>query len=223
MKQNPSSYDESFRRNFHALMSSVHTVIPGVIEKYDGKRIGNVKPQIQKKLADGTYLELPVIEEVPIIFPGATDFGMTWPLQKGDPVMLHFAERSIEEWLNDGGEAKPEDARRFSLTDAIAIPGMYNLSEPFPESNNEDFMIIYKESSIKILEDEIIELVSNSDINITGAGDINIDGDGAFSITTSDDISLESTGEVEIKNSAGTFTIKSSGQIDLNGNLTVDP
>lgn len=154
----PQTLSDTLKRSFHTLMSSVHTTMPGSIEKYDGKRIASVKPNVQRRLADGTYLELPVIEEVPVLFLGSSDFSFTYPLKKGDPVMIHFCERSIEEWLQSGTESKPEDLRRFSLTDAIAVPGLYNDKAKFPESNNKDVDIIYKNATIKLKPDGTINL-----------------------------------------------------------------
>jgi hypothetical protein len=173
-KNNPQTYSESFTRNFKALMSNVHTALPGVIENYTGNRIASVKPQVQKPLADGTYLDLPVIEEVPIIFPSTSEFSFTYPLKKGDPVWIMFAERSIEEWIKNGGNSKPSDIRRFSLTDAVAIPGVFNNKVEFPQSDNNNVTIQFKDKSITI--------DTNGNINIDGTA-INLNGDSKSFVT----------------------------------------
>jgi len=46
---------------------------------------------------------------------------------KGDSCLLVFAEGALDDWLN-GGES--EDLRKYDLTDAIAIPGVYNFGIP---------------------------------------------------------------------------------------------
>lgn len=242
----PQSYAESFVRNFNVLASGIHTALPGKIETYDGKRVCSVKPLVQKKLADGTYLPLPVIEEVPLVMPGSTDFGMTYPLKKGDPVLILFMERSIEEWLSNGVDAKPVDLRRFSLTDAVCIPGIFNNSFPFPESNNEDFILRYKEGIITIKEDTTIEfkndksavsMDADGNISMTNEkatvtykadGEILIDnGNGSYTIAPDGEITIQNgsgafsvatSGEVTINSGAGDITVTASGNIEMNGN-----
>ena len=162
-ENNPQTYAESFKRNFSVLMSNIHTSTVGVIENYEGGRICSVKPQVQKRLGDGTYLELPVIEEVPLMFMGGSEFSFTYPLKKGDPVLIIFTERSIEEWIASGGEVTPEDVRRFALTDAIAIAGLPNGGIELIEANNEDVNIQYKDSYIKIKKDGTVEMLGDAD------------------------------------------------------------
>ena len=44
------------------------------------------------------------------------------PIKSGDYVMLVFGERSIDKVLLSGSEVDPDDLRKHSLNDAIAIP-----------------------------------------------------------------------------------------------------
>lgn len=116
---------ELLRRAVKHGLSNIHTALPAQIESYDHtEQRASVKPLIKKSYRDGKVESLPVIERVPVIFPRGTDFSMTWPLQQGDTVLLVFSERSMEKWLAKGGEQEPGDTRQFSLTDAIAIPGL---------------------------------------------------------------------------------------------------
>jgi hypothetical protein len=51
-------------------------------------------------------------------------------LVAGDPVLLVFAERSLENWLNSGEVSAAPDYSRFALKDAIAIPGIRSKGNP---------------------------------------------------------------------------------------------
>ena len=128
----PETMSTLFERNFKVLMSGVHTALPGQILEYDGSRAVTVQPMVSKKLTDGTYLKLPKIVDVPLIFPGSTQGVFRFPIKKGDGVLLVFSERSIEEWMNSGKVGEPEDIRRFSLSDAIAIPGLFFREQEMP-------------------------------------------------------------------------------------------
>lgn len=108
-------------------LKHVHTAIPGVIESYSAtKRKASVRPTINIKLEDNTVLKMPVITNVPVVFPSSSAVSITWPLQKGDGVLIIFSEASLENWLSLASGVDETDPRRFALSDAIAIPGLFN-------------------------------------------------------------------------------------------------
>lgn len=108
----------------------VHTALPARIERYDASRqMADVKPLIQaNSLLESGAVEaepLPVICDVPVVFPGAGGFRLTFPVKEGDYVLLVFAEASMDTWLEVGGDPDPRDYRRHHLADAIAIVGLH--------------------------------------------------------------------------------------------------
>lgn len=116
-----------------ALMD-VHTAIPGEVTRYDAAlQLCDVKPQVKAPVVqpDGSteYESLPIVTNVPVVFPGAGGFRMTFPVQNGDTVLLIFSEASIDRWLEAGGDVEPGDTRRHHLADAIAVPGLHPKSK----------------------------------------------------------------------------------------------
>lgn len=109
-------------------IANIHTASPGVILSYDG-HLASVKPLNKFKVPDGRTIDMPVIVGVPVIFPSGSggNASVTFPIAVGDGCLLVFAENAIDDWLK-GGES--EDYRKHDLTDAIAIPGLYNFSMP---------------------------------------------------------------------------------------------
>ena len=110
-------------------LARVHTGLPAVVVSYDRvTQRAHVQPVIRGRYTDGeggsgTYRP-PVLPNVPVIFPSATGVSLTWDLSPGDPVWLMCAERSTDEWRATGeADITPADFRRFSLSDAVAIPG----------------------------------------------------------------------------------------------------
>ena len=117
-------------------LSDLHTMLPGQIEKYDERtQKADVKPLIKRTviLSDSTELppeSLPVIANVPIIFPQGSGFFFSVPLTKGDYVMLLFCERSIDQYISGSGiDTDPVDVRKHDLSDAVAIPGFVPYSK----------------------------------------------------------------------------------------------
>jgi hypothetical protein len=112
-------------------LDDVHVMLPGRVEKYDAaSQTASVKPVLKRRLklqGDSELVEaLPVIPRVPIVFPRAGGFFVSFPIAPGDFVMLVFSERSLDKWLQgNGGDTDPDDFRRHDLSDAVAIPGLY--------------------------------------------------------------------------------------------------
>ena len=113
-------------------LSNLHTCLPGRVEKYDPEtQKADVKPLLKRKFKDNTEIELPVIVNAPVVFPRSGGGSLTFPVVKGDGVLLLFSERSLDQWLSAGGDVAPDDRRKFDLSDAIAIPGL----NPFTMDN----------------------------------------------------------------------------------------
>jgi hypothetical protein len=132
------------------LSAKVHTCLPGVVDSYDpaGPKV-NVKPLVEKRFLNGTYLPLPVIVDVPVQFLRSNRFHCSFPLARGDTGLILFAERSISEWLtNDGREVKPRDGRKFSLTDAIFIPGVFAFGRGAKIEDGSKFELAFDDAKI---------------------------------------------------------------------------
>ena len=132
-------------------LEGIHTSLPGRIESYDYKtQKASVKPLVKRVYRDGRTESLPVIDAVPVVFPRSGGASLTFPVKRGDGVLLVFAERALENWLTSGGEQEPGDPRRFDLTDAIAVPGLIPFTEGSKAQNNSDVLLTYNGASLKI-------------------------------------------------------------------------
>lgn len=117
-------------------MKDLRVAVPGRVESYDSStQTADIKPmvgdQFQEEDGSTTDISLPIISKVPVIFPGAGSFRITFPVTPGDTVLLVFSDRSIDGWLDQGGESFPSDRRRHHLSDAVAIPGLHPNNAPW--------------------------------------------------------------------------------------------
>ncbi|MFX0205160.1 MAG: Gp138 family membrane-puncturing spike protein [Candidatus Hodarchaeota archaeon] len=147
-------FSDAVRYVFKSLISEIHTALPGKFEKYEhAKKKAEVKPLIKKVFVNDEVLELPVITNVPVIFPGTSDALITYPIAKGDGCLIIFSERSLERYLSSAMvDTEPQDPRKFSLSDGIAIPGLFTFKQPGKTSKRSgaDLEIIYKDTYITI-------------------------------------------------------------------------
>lgn len=141
-------------------LTEIHTALPAQIETYDyTTKKASVKPLIKKTMNDGTELVIPVIENVPVVFPGTGTVLIHFPLNKGDKCLLIFSERSLDEFLSLGIDNAASDPRILDLSDAICIPGLYPFVNPGKVANgNTNLEIIYNNSKIIITTNGNVEI-----------------------------------------------------------------
>jgi hypothetical protein len=118
--------DTALGELFANMMCEVHTAMPGRVVSFNNiLNTCSVQPVLQRKYVDDDEADnLPIIEDVPIVFPGSGDFWVTFDVKEDSYVLLVFSERSIADWMTKGGIVDPRRTRKHHLSDAIAIPGI---------------------------------------------------------------------------------------------------
>lgn len=146
-------FDDIIKTMIDSYMENVHTCIPGTIQSFDAKKNRvSVKPSIKKKIGNKT-ISYPIINEVPIQYPRSKDAAITFPITKGDGCIILFSETSMENYFNSlNNEVEPGDSRKFSLSDAICIPGISPFTTPGQIGDGKSLKIVYKGKTI-ILND----------------------------------------------------------------------
>ena len=145
----------------------VHTALPGQIVSYDyTTQKAVIQPCLKKSYLDGTTQEMPILNNVPVIFPRAGKASLTFPVVPGDTCLLLFIERSTDLWKSVGGVVAPNDPRKFDLSDAVAIMGLMPFTENSLSDNNEDVLLTYKGSNIRIKASGDIQIETASKVAI---------------------------------------------------------
>lgn len=156
--ENTPSLFEVIDSSISGRLSTLHVGMPARVETYDASELRvSVKPLIRRVFEDETTAlvseSLPVIDSVPVIFQGAGSYRITFPINKGDIVWLMFSSASLDEWLAKGGEVDPvvKDERRFHLSDAVAIPGIYDFKNA--RTAKTDALVIETPTEIRLGDD----------------------------------------------------------------------
>lgn len=133
------------------LLNGIYTAMPGKIVSYkQSTQRARVTPQLNKVMYDGTVLEHKDLLDVPVLFPACGGASITLPVSKGDSVLLLFSCRSMEDWLLTGDRITPEMDRSFSLSDAIAIPGLLPSTKNTLSTSDSKLEIVYGTTKIVI-------------------------------------------------------------------------
>ena len=114
-------------------LDSVWTALPGVVQSYDAtKQLVSVQPAIlnafDSEVGDRKTERLPVVQGVPVMFPGSGNGSLTFPLTQGASGLLVFCCRSIDQWLARGGnDVDPLHDHKHLITDAVFFPGLRSI------------------------------------------------------------------------------------------------
>ncbi len=118
-----------------AVLRELHTCMPAEILRIHsgdhGLQFVDVLPSLQRQVPneEGELIDesLPLIPMVPVGYPQGGGFFISVPLAVGDIVLLVFAERSLDQWIETARKASkrtvnPGDTGTHTLDGAIALP-----------------------------------------------------------------------------------------------------
>lgn len=116
------------------VMFNLRCCIPCIVQSYDPKK-GTVEcqPAVREKIInqneENEYRNLPLLLNVPVVFPSNSEYAVTFPLEKGDECLVLFSDLSIDNFWQKGNVQNPIEDRRHDLSDGIAIPCNMSLTK----------------------------------------------------------------------------------------------
>lgn len=144
--------------------------MPGIIQSFDAAaQTVTVQPALREKmLADGdeSWIDIPLLVDVPIVVPRAGGYALTLPIQAGDECLVVFGDMCMDGWWQSGGVQNQVECRRHDLSDGFAVIGVWSQPRVIPG---------YSTGSAQLRNDAgsaYVEIVGDT-INIVG-GTVNI-------------------------------------------------
>lgn len=200
-----------------AIMSAMRVSIPGIIQSFDPDAVtAVVQPAIKGVEHDESGAEvsvnLPLLVDVPVVFPRGGGCTLTFPVKEGDECLVIFADRCIDFWWQSGGIQEPVDGRMHDLSDAFCIVG--------PQSQAKKISGISTTAAQLRTDDgsAFIELAAGHDVTVKTPGKLTASADGGTEIT-SPEIILN--GNVTINGNLSQGMGESGGSATMHGPVTV--
>lgn len=105
----------------------IRCCIPCIVQSYNAtNNTVECQPAIREVIVDENgnekYVNLPLLINVPVVFPNTGKYGIKFPLQQGDEVLVFFSDLSIDNFWEKGNVQNPIEQRRHDLSDGMAIP-----------------------------------------------------------------------------------------------------
>lgn len=186
-------------------MENVYTAFPAIVTEVDlvNQKV-KAKPAVNFKYRDLSFTEYPIFSNIPLMFPSSSKSALTFPVSKGDTVLLVFSKKGIDKFKASDGKkpVTPDDFRSFDKRDAMAIPGLF----PFKNAVNR--------KDKRTLTHDPNDLVLAHNLGKAGEAEIRIKPDG--------EIILNSPVKVTVNAPESEFNsnITINGNTQMNGSLT---
>ena len=164
--------EQSIRDIISYALDNANTVIPATVQSYDpATQTAEVRVTIVDNYAvDGSTAprvkRFPVLPGVPVVFPRGGGWSITWPLKRGDNVVLVFSQRSIAEWFNTDGtvEVSPRELKAHGISGAFAIPGPPTKSTKLASDavSGDDLILRHSDGTeLQLGKDKTVSLTAN--------------------------------------------------------------
>lgn len=160
--------------------AQVWTALPATIQSYNPQKMTcEAQPTIQARVRDKdgnmSWVNLPVLVDVPVIFPGGGGFTLTFPVAAGDEALIIFSSRCIDAWWQNGGVREQLELRMHDLSDGFAIVGPRSQPNVLAKKGTPP-----SASTVQLRSDDgqmYIEMAGGNVVNIKVPGGLNITGD----------------------------------------------
>lgn len=188
---------EVLRRNNENISNEIRVALPGVIESFDtATQTAVVRAALRERmLIDGKEedTEIPLIPDVPVYFPGGSNFDISYPVLPGMECLLVFADCCMDAWWESGGVQNQTEIRRHDLSDGFALVG-FRSQQGLAEKYRDDALVLRA-------EDTLLE-ISPEEVKVTTTGVL---------------VNAQSKIEMNTEN-----TTVNASRIDLNGVLVIN-
>lgn len=163
--------NEMYRSMGDSWKSALRVAIPGIIQSFDDTtQTCTIQPSIREKVTNSDYstswMDLPLLLDVPIVIPRAGNFALTLPIKQGDECLVIFSDICIDGWFSLGGIQNQLEKRRHDPSDGFAILGTYSQPNVISNysTNSAQLRNLSGTQYIEIQDDEI-NIVGNVKIN----------------------------------------------------------
>ena len=155
------------------MMRGVMIGLPGHVIAYDDNlQRAVVECGIQRHIGKGEFKTLPKIAHVPVQFSGTAGWTIFHELPVGTEGFIHFSQRAVDYWLEQGGPVQPLDARMFNASDAFFAPGYRSMKTAISGLPTEGLGMSNARGDVRLhLRDNSIELtVGGETLSLSAEG-----------------------------------------------------
>ena len=82
------------------------------------------------RVVNGKVIPYPLLTDCPVFVPSGGGAALTFPIAAGDPCLVLFNDRDLDNWFTTGNMTPPNSNRMHSLSDGLVLVGVRNKASP---------------------------------------------------------------------------------------------
>lgn len=206
------SHEELLRMTLDADRASLWTALPCQVVSYNAvantvQAQPTIKAVIQKPDGNQEAVNLPVLPDVPVVFPRGGGATLTFPIAPGDECLVVFSCRNIDSWWQSGGIQMPGDTRRHDLSDGFCIPGPMSQARRIGGISTKTTQLRSDDGSTYVELDQ-----HGKRVNIVAPNGVTINTDAAVTVNAKDKVEVNTN----------TLRMVAPGGIEIIGNIVFE-
>lgn len=177
----------------------------GEIVSFDAtSQSASVQVSVLKQIVEGDQYKqvpYPVLADCPVMFLGGGPASLRFPVAKGDPCLVLFNDRDLDNWFTTGNKVMPNSGRAHDLSDGLVIVGFRNKAGLLKNFSTDNAELVLGDFKLSIAPDGTVQLVGKNGTIIQ------VKNDGTFSMSTTGGVTVNSTsgGKISIANGGGSL------------------
>lgn len=211
--------EEALRAAIDGALLHTWTAMPGIVQKFYPERmtcdvqisvkllqlVVNPKAVSPATITTPTWVSIPVVPDVPVVFMGGGGFSLTFEPTPGDECLLVFAARCRDGWWDVGSVQIQPELRHHSMSDGFCFIGPRSKPNILPSiSPNAQLRSNDGSTYLEVTPGGEVNIVAPQGATITaGLASIQLSPSGAVSITAPGGVTI--TGDLSVTgNTIGT-------------------
>lgn len=153
--------EDAFRILKRDILKSANCVKIGVIQKFNPTtRTAEIQLAFKRVLPDESVMPMPILIDCPVFTLQGGGGALTFPIEPRDECIVLFADRNIDAWFANGGQAAPFDGRLHDLSDGIALVGLNYLGSSAVQYAANEAALTYLGANVSLKGGKVV--VSNA-------------------------------------------------------------
>lgn len=152
--------------------------LPGRIMAFDpATQLAQIQCGIQARNGD-SFETIAVIESIPVQFAGNEQWYFWHKITPGvTEGIIHFSQRAIDTWIDQGGPVAPHEQRALSADDAFFVPGIRSRPRMIPNFKNDGAGMgnYAQDTFIHAKDSGDVDIEASVNVNITAGSAVNVD------------------------------------------------
>ena len=120
----PPDLTEVLNELKNEIFANMNCIQIGKIQTVNSNQTVEIQIQVKRRISGDKISDYPLLVDCPYFVLSGGGAYIDMPIKKGDPCLVLFNDRNIDNWWSTENVKEPSDRRKHNLSDGIALVGI---------------------------------------------------------------------------------------------------